>query len=213
MRRRGVIGLSILLLALSTWAAYRLIRTDIIADVYRDRLAALGRDYESLRHHYNEAVKQTAVTELVVEKGRLSVIVRTIEGVRQTIETPFDPYSEIFVDYLVLDGRLWIRRVFDSQTPPDQGIVIDPHLQWVDWDAPGLAYGKAVYRRLEEGRWVVTMTGNGSLGLIKQTDKASTELAVPPPIQDYPPIEQEIADGIGRVGIADMLKKLITPGG
>lgn len=213
MWRRGIIGLSVLLLALSAWAAYRLIRTDIIADVYRDRLATLGRDYESLRHSYNEAVKQTAVTELNVKEGRLSVVVRTIEGVKQTIETPLDPYNEIFVDYLVLDGRLWIRRVFDSQTPPDEGVVIDPHLQWVDWDAPGLAYGKAVYRRLEEGRWVVTMTGNGALGLAKRTDEDSTPLAVPPPIQDYPPIEQEITEGIGRVGIADILKKLVTTGG
>lgn len=96
---------------------YRLVRSDIAAEIYRERLRSLADSYDQLRRTYNDAVKKTAVTELIVREGRLSVAVRTVEGVRQVIDTPFDPSNEVFVDYIVLDGRLWIRRVFDSHTP------------------------------------------------------------------------------------------------
>ena len=97
---------------------YRYLRADVEAEVYRDRLRALAEEYESLRGTYNEAVRRTAVTELLVHDGRLRVRVRSVAGVLREIETPFDPRQEVYVDYVVMDGRLWIRRVFDAWTPP-----------------------------------------------------------------------------------------------
>jgi len=168
-------------------------------EVYREKLedaqkqvASLSHAFEQLRftHEqlratYNEAVAKTAVTELVVEDGTLCVNIRTAEGVDRSIPTPFDPRKEIYVDYVVLDGRLWIRRVFDHDTPPGQALVIDPKRGDIDWSDPRLTYGNAVYRSLSEGRWIVTVTGDGSLGLVK-SDKPAPALSPPPVVKDYP---------------------------
>ena len=85
-------------------------RASVEREVYRERLIALSSDFESLRSEYNNAVRQTAVTELVVSEGQLSVNVRNATGRVATIETPYDPNREIFVDYAVIGGRVWIRR-------------------------------------------------------------------------------------------------------
>jgi hypothetical protein len=116
------------------------------------------------------------VTELVVEDGRLSVAIRDAGGAIRTIETPFDPSREIYVDFVVLDGRLWIRRVFDDRTPPEQGVLVDPALAEIDWSEERAAYGKATYRALGPGRWIVSVTGDGSLGLARSRDDAPSEL-------------------------------------
>ena len=50
------------------------------SEVYRERLAAVASDYEELRGRFNEAVRRTAVTELVVENGALSVAIRNAGG-------------------------------------------------------------------------------------------------------------------------------------
>lgn len=193
---------------------YRLVRSDIAAEIYRERLRSLADSYDQLRRTYNDAVKKTAVTELIVREGRLSVAVRTVEGVRQVIDTPFDPSNEVFVDYIVLDGRLWIRRVFDSHTPPASGVVIDPVLERINWQAPGLAVGKAVYRRLDEGRWVVTVTGDGSLGLARQDEPdPASPLSPPPAIQDYPQVEAEADRQIDRISTLDVLQRFVSGGG
>ena len=168
---------------------YRYVRADVAASVYRDRLRELSANYESLRSTYNDVVRRTAVTELVVEDGRLSVQVRTVRGVERTIETPFDPAGEIFVDYAVLDGRLWIRRVFDVLTPPANALVVDPELEWIDWSDHPEAYGKAVYRSLGEGRWVITTTGDGSLGLARSDDPVL--LSAAPEVRDYAEAETQ----------------------
>ena len=185
---------------------YRSVRADLRAEVYRDRLEQMVGQYESLRTVYNAAVRRTAVTELLVRDGRLWAQVRTAEGVTRRIETPFDPNGEIFVDYLVLDGRLWIRRVFDAGTPPQEGLVIDPEADAVDWSGTGEVYGKAVYRRLGDGRWVVTVTGDGSLGLARAD--APADLSPAPGVRDY---EQVIADAgtdPGRIGPGDVWRWL-----
>lgn len=59
--------------------------------------------------------------------------------------------------------------------------MIDPVLERINWQAPGLAVGKAVYRRLDEGRWVVTVTGDGSLGLARQDEPDPASPLSPPP--------------------------------
>lgn len=203
MLRQGTTWVMLFVMALGVGAAYQWMQSRLSAERYRQKLEELGHSYEQLRQTYNAAVTRTAVTELIVDQGRLSVVVRTIQGVEQRVETPFDPYGEVFVDYVVIDGRLLIRRVFDASTPPSEAMVLDSLLGQIDWDSPQSAYGKAVYRRLEEGRWVVTVTGDGSLGLAKYPPNRSIEWVPAPPVKDYGPLENSIDQQISRVGVRD----------
>jgi len=195
--------------ALSGLAGYQLLRTGLAADVYRARLEETVRDYETLRGQYNQAVRRTAITELVVEDGKLAVAIRDAGGAIRTIETPFDPSREIYVDFVVLDGRLWIRRVFDDRTPPEQGVLVDPALAEIDWSEDEAAHGKATYRALGPGRWIVSVTGDGSLGLARSRDDAPSELAPPPPVRDYPPIDGELEGALGELGPAEVLRAFV----
>jgi len=211
MTKRVKIAIDVLLLCVIAAVGYRLVRSKVELDVYRDRLAGLANDYEALRSAYNEAVARTAVTELIVKDGRLSLAIRTIQGVDRVIDTPFDPAREIYCDYVLLDGRLWIRRVYDSRTPPSKGLVIDSSLEQVNWNDPAARYGKAVYRSLDEGRWIVTVTGDGSLGLAKTDAKAEVVLSGPPPVRDYEQIKKQIDDRMADVTAGDVLKRLVAP--
>ena len=203
-----VIGL--LLLCVLAIVGYRWASAKVELDIYRDRLAGLSNEYESLRSMYNQAVRKTAVTELIVSDGRLSLTIRTIEGIERVIDTPFDPAHEIYCDYVLLDGRLWIRRVYDGHTPPSNGLVIDDKLEHVDWNDPAARYGNAVYRSLSEGRWIVTVTGDGSLGLAKVDTESAAMLSGPPPVRDYHQLEKQINETIARVTVADVLKRLLA---
>lgn len=194
-------------------AGYRIVESRVAADIYRQRLTTLGADYEALRGRYNEAVRKTAVTELLVQEGALSVVVRTSAGVQETLPTPFDPAGEIYVDFVVQGGRLLIRRLFDERTTPSAGMVIDPELVDVDWNDPRLTVGKAVYRRLGEGRWVVTVTGDGSLGLARQDDPRPGTLPAAPDIRDYDEFEKTVAAEIERIDAADVWGWLTGGGG
>jgi len=190
------------LTGLAGFAGYRFVRADIAAKVYRDRLGDMARDYEALRATYNEAVRRTAVTELVVKDKKLSVRIRAADGTDKEIPTALDPSGEVYVDFVVLDQRLWIRRVFDDKTPPWKAVVIDPGIKDIDWDAPGAAHGKAVYRRLTEGRWVVSVSGDGALGLARA--EGPTELGTTPAIKDYKSAETEAMAEADKIGIADV---------
>lgn len=200
---------SLVLIAVAGYAGYRLVEANLRADIYRDRLTSLAADYDTLRATYNQAVRRTAVTELVVENGKLCVSIRNAEGVVKSIPTPFDPAGEIYVDYVVLDGRLWVRRVFDAKTPPSQGVLIDPKLAEVSWDDQGATHGKAVYRQLGEGRWIVSVTGDGSLGLARSTRTAPTDLTTTPPVRDYEPISEQAKAEADRIGPGDVVKRLV----
>ncbi len=209
LRRVGILAFMALLGA-GGLLAFRMVHSQVAVDLYRARLQTLSHDYEQLRANYNEAVRKTAVTELLIDEGRLYVVVRTAH-VQKVIPTPFDPSREIYVDYVVADGRLWIRRVFDDTTAPEHGLVIDPARARIDWHAPGVAHGKAVYRRLDEGRWVITVTGDGSLGLARAPHGQSTYLAPPPPVKDYPLMDREVSAELDQIAPADVLKHLVTP--
>ena len=207
------IAIGTLLLCGIAVVGYHLASTKVELDIYRDRLTGLSNEYESLRSMYNQAVRKTAVTELIVNQGQLSLAIRTIEGVDRMIETSFDPAQEIYCDYVLLDGRLWIRRVYDAHTPPSKGLVIDDSLEHVDWDDPAARYGNAVYRSLGEGRWIVTVTGDGSLGLARTDSKSDVLLSGPPPVRDYDQLEKQINGALADVTVSDVLKRVLTSGG
>ena len=200
----------LLLLAVIAGVLYRMAVTQITADVYRERLQTLSQDYTKLATSYNEAVRKTAVTELLVGDGKMTVVIRDVQGVVKEIPTPYDPAREIYVDYIVVEGRLWIRRVYDENTPPNQGQVIEPMWEKVDWKDARFAVGKAVYRSLADGRWVVTVTGDGSLGLAKSDTDAPTPLSPPPPVRDYPQIEAEIQAELTEIGASEVLRRLVS---
>ena len=56
-------------LGLAGAAGYALLRVGLEAEVYRERLEQTSRDYALLREQYEQAVRRTAVTELVVDEG------------------------------------------------------------------------------------------------------------------------------------------------
>ena len=210
MKRGVLVGLLVGGLGISGSVGYRMLRSDLTADVYRARLESLSSDYARLHASYQEVIRRTAVTELRVEDGRLRVAIRDAAGQERVFETPFDPSREIYVDYAVLDGRLWIRRVFDAATPPDAGLVVDPHLADVDWSDDPEGYGKAAYRSLGEGRWVVTVTGDGSLGLAPADEDERVELAPPPPVRRYEPVESAVDAQLAAIRPVEALRVLGT---
>jgi hypothetical protein len=187
---------------------YRLAASRIAADIYRDRLRTLSSEYEDLRLTYNQAVRKTAITELIVRDGRLRVSISRPDGQRRTIDTPFDPGREIYCDYVLIDGRLWIRRVYDDLTAPADGLVLDSQFEFVDWTAPRARHGHAVYRQLAEGRWIVTVTGDGSLGLMKVEGDQPTPLTPAPQVHDFAEIEKQINARIDRIGPREVWQRL-----
>jgi len=209
MASRLVFFFLLLLIGVAGFSAYRLLEAHITAEVYKGRLAELSADYESLRGQYNEAVRRTAVTELLVEEGVLTVVIRTAEGDLQSLPTSLDPSKEIYVDFVVHGGRLWIRRLFDEDTPPGEGLLVDPHFAEVDWDIAAAAHGKAAYRSLSEGRWVVDVTGDGSLGLAPSPAGESVLLSRPPPVRQYGPVDQAVDSRMGRVGVGEALQAVV----
>ena len=209
LSRTGTL-ISIAMLIAVTAVGYLLLRAQLTTAVYRDRLTVLGQDYTDLAQQYNQAVNRTAVTELWVKEGAISVTVRTDQGVIETIATPFVPGGEIYVDYVVLEGRLWIRRVFDDKTPPEQGVVVNPKLITIDWDAHDGAHGKAAYRQLTEGRWAVTATGSGALGLARVGEAQAVDLIAPPAIHDYEQVESQADQQANGIGVGEILKHLLV---
>lgn len=204
LKALAVLAVVVLLLLLGVrWSYMRL-----AAEIYRDRLRQVAIENEQLRGSYNEAVRRTAVTELRVANGKLDVAIRTLDGEERIIPTPFDPRGEIYVDFAVRDGRLWIRRVFDALTPPSLGVVIDPQLLAIDWDAPGARFGKAVYRSLSEGRWAVTVSGDGSLSLARVPDDVRTVLAPAPPVRDFEQINQEVRTRLDQFSPLELLRAM-----
>ena len=178
---------------LASLAGYRFVRADVEAAVYRERLASLAGEYESLRSQYNDAVRRAAVTELLVKGDTMTVRVRTPAGALREIPTSLDPSREVFIDYVVKDGRVLIRRLFDDRTPPERGMVVDAELIRVDWDDPGLERGQTVYRRFTEGRWVVTVSGSGAMGL-RRVGRWTTSNWCPPRPCEFETLDRQTRD-------------------
>jgi len=189
---------------------------DITTDIYRQRLEQLSANYQQLRGQYNEAVRKTAVTELVLNDGHLSVAVRTAAGVIETIPTNLDPNQEVHVEYLVQDGKLWIRRVYTLSTPDPGGrayaavAMINPRLADPPWSTDADLKGLSVFRKnLTPGRWVVTTTGNAALDLKKLPPGQELQLTSPPPVRDFPAMEEEIRAEVAKVDAWDIAKNIL----
>ncbi|MEO0964943.1 MAG: hypothetical protein AAFY08_07470 [Planctomycetota bacterium] len=175
--------LALVVLAAGGVAGYQAYRQHHTVAGLREALDESRAAFDDLATDYNQAVRQTAVTELIVVDDTLTVVVKTAFGDVEAIATPYDPRREIYLDYVVIDGKVWARRVFDDLTPPGQGILIESRYGAIDWDAHADAdYGKAIYRKLTPGRWAITVTGNGALGLEKVADDAEIELVEPPTV-------------------------------
>ncbi len=212
LRALGMVAL-VVLCGLAIW---RHSRGDIVTDIYRQRLEQLSANYQQLRSQYNQAVRKTAVTELVLEGGQLSVAIRTAAGVIETIPTHLDANQEVHVEYLVQDGKLWIRRVYTLSEPDPGGrahaavAMINPSLADPPWASDPSLKGLSVFRKdLTPGRWVVTTTGNAALDLKKLPPGQESQLASPPPVRDFPTMEKEIRDEIAEVDTWDIVANIL----
>jgi len=204
-------------------ATLQLVKSDLRAAVYRDRLETLASEFKTLRGAYNDAVRRTAVTELIVdENNALSVRVSNASGRSVTTPTPFNPDREIYVDYAVTDSRLMIRRVFDADTPPSQALVLDEALREIGWDddgasASGARFGKAIYRDLTVGRWVIAVSGDGSLGIerISTDPNASPEdvvaLSTSPQLKDFDEWMATTERDATDISFGEAINALFTP--
>jgi hypothetical protein len=194
---------------------YVALRADVQARVYRQRLESMHEEFGRLAEQYNQAVGRTAVTELIVDGDRLSVRVAAADGRSRRVETPFDPTSEIYVDYVVDEGRLRIRRLFDADTPPSGALVLDERLAEVDWARPSvddpLAVGKAVYRALSDGRWAVSVTGDGSLGLTRVggVDDPPAPLDPAPEVRTFEELEKDLERELEDISLAELGRALL----
>jgi hypothetical protein len=210
----AITTLGILVLSVVTaLVLFNMYSAKIAAGLYKSRLAELNQEYYQLQSRYNDAVKKTAITELAVVDGKLSVVIRTVQGVIKTIATPFDPDKEIHVDYLVTKGRLWIRRIHDSSTPPDKALVIDPALGQIEWENGDKDYGLVIYKVLGEGRWVVSATRNGALAMKKLPFGEQVALASPPRIMNLEEIDAQVNTKLDSIGPIDVVKWLFGKDG
>jgi len=207
-RSLAVIGAVVLCLFLIV--GYRMVHHRLVGDIYRQRLVQASQELEQVREKYNRAVRKSAVTELLVDESQVTVLLKTPDGVIKQVETSVDPQQEVYVDYVVRDGRLWIRRVFDGRTPPSNGTVIDPALIDLDWDAAGMAHGQAVYRQLTPGRWVITVTGGGAIGLRKAEGDEEFDLQASPLIEPFEPLPEKAREDVEAISPSDVVGNLFS---
>jgi hypothetical protein len=196
----------LMLVGAGAYVGYRSLRVEALSAAYRQRLHALSEDYARLSARYDTVVKRTSVTELVVEGSKLSVVISTLDGELKRIETPFDPKNEIHVDYVVRDGRLWIRRVHDSATAADHALLIDPALAGLSWDPTGNDYGVTIYRPLSEGRWIISVTANGALNLVKQASGSTSAVVLEPAprVQRFEQLEQDARNDVADLSFMEL---------
>ena len=212
MAKRVFLPLYAVALVLVLAAGYQWAKASVAQEVYRDRLTSLQAEYQQLAEQYNQAITPRPVTELLVEDGLVCVIVRKGDGELVRVPTTFNAWEdELFVDYALVDGRLLIRRVFDEHTAArsDAAIVIDPGLVEVDWEDPKIPFGKAIYRsRMADGRWIISVTGDGSLGLKQISDDTAITLATRPEVKKFGPVDDRANEAVERIGVGDVWKHL-----
>ena len=199
-------AITLLALLVVSAVGFAFIKQQAVTNIYRDRLHQLSAEYEDLRGQYNDAVRKAAVTELVVEQGTLSVHLVDVHGRNRVLTTDVDPELPVYVDYLVQHDRLWVRSVYDASRSPQDAMILDEAYRDIDWEDPATRYGLVAYRKLTEGRWVVTATQNGALALVPAGD-TPVELVPPPPMLDFKTVDQEVAADLDRLSIGDVLNQ------
>lgn len=199
-------------LGIASLLGYQWAKATVAQDIYRDRLTSLQSDYQQLAEQYNQAITPRPVTELLVEDGTVCVVVRRGDGELVRVPTTFNAWEdELFVDYALVGGRLLIRRVFDEHTAArsEQAVVIDPELVEVDWEDPTIPFGKAIYRsRMADGRWIISVTGDGSLGLKQIAEDSQITLAKQPEIKKFEPVDERADEAVGQIGVGDVWEYL-----
>ena len=199
-------------LGIASLLGYQWAKATVAQDIYRDRLTSLQSDYQQLAEQYNQAITPRPVTELLVEDGTVCVVVRRGDGELVRVPTTFNAWEdELFVDYALVDGRLLIRRVFDEHTAArsEQAVVIDPELVEVDWEDPTIPFGKAIYRsRMADGRWIISVTGDGSLGLKQIAEDSQITLAKQPEIKKFEPVDERADEAVEQIGVGDVWEYL-----
>ena len=172
-----------------SYLGYQLARSHVAARVYEQRLVETTEERNAIAQQYNKAITLTAVTELEVGEEDVCVNIRTADGGIERHEVDVDPANDIYVDYVVKNGRLLIRRVFDSTRAPDDAGAIDSDLLTLDWNDPSVSHGQAIYRKLTPGRWIVAASGSGALTLAKVESEVEVELTAAPEISAFEPVE------------------------
>lgn len=207
--------LSLVVAAIAGLAGYQWAKTSVAEAIYRDRLVVLQDDYRDLAKRYNQAVTPRPVTELLVEDGIVCLAVRKGDGERVRIPTDFNiRENQVYVDFVVVDQRLLIRRAFEFHrihaVPPDKVVNIDPELLEVDWDPERVPYGKALScSGLDDGRYIVSVTGGGSLGLKQVSDDEAIVLQTHPSIGTFEAIDEQAAEDVQAIGIGDVWQHLM----
>ncbi|MEM7680364.1 MAG: hypothetical protein AAF288_00255 [Planctomycetota bacterium] len=184
-------------------------RSAVEAEVYRDRLVEMNQRYGDLAERYTRVVKRSAVTELDVTPDSVEVVFRTPQGELSRAQTPYRAGDEVYVDFALVDGRLMIRRVFENRTAPADGVVLDEKLRELDWDGGAVRQGLAVSRELTEGRWAVTVTGNGALELGRLGPLDDPALAAAPFVEPGEPLDEDPRVEIDSIGFFEVLRRLL----
>ncbi len=190
---------------------YNFMRSNIAADLYRDRLREAVKKNEALRQTFNEAVKKTIVTELLVQDDEsICVVFVSADNTERVVPTPFRMGAVVYVDFIVLDNRVFLRRVYDEDTKPSEALFIDPQMQTIDWKKVDDLQGNAPFARLnKKGRWTVSVTGNNALQLTKADDTARRQpLTYAPTVKDYDEIEKEMEARIEEIGVGDVIRSI-----
>ena len=180
------------------------LREEVTSRIYRQKLESLAMEYAALADQYNHAVRESAITELEVTAESITVLIRTVDGKVRRIPTPLSPGREVFIDYLVGNGRIWIRRIFDAGTPPEKGFVIDPIWESVDWKSREVDYGKAIYRSLDPGIWSIQVSGNGALSLEKAEASNPDALVVDVKIRSFEEIRLDLDKEAQSITLKDI---------
>ena len=207
MAKRVFLPLSLIALVAAALLGYQWAKASVAQEIYRDRLTSLQADYEQLANQYNQAITPRPVTELLVESQKICVLVRKGDGELIRVPTPFNAWeNDVYVDYVLADGRLLIRRVFEIKNGKDTSkpVQVDSDLVEVQW-GDAVPFGKAIYRsKMADGRWVVSVTGDGSLTLKRVGDTATIELATQPEVKKFAPIDERTNEAVERIGVGDV---------
>lgn len=175
-------------LALAAVAGWEIYRRDNAVQAAEARAASLARQLAEVREERQRLLARTGITLIEVDDDMVRLLVARADGSLQVIPTPYSPDGEIFVDYVVHQGRVLIRRVFDESTSPREAVVVDPALVEINWEAlDPRSHGRTVYRQLAPGRWMISISGAGALGLERLDDTAPTPFIQPsqiPPGED-----------------------------